>query len=541
MQGKTSGRPRKRASTPAYVSPNQLVLPGFETPFDQKLTQDNRWVRMAHAIPWDRLVTYYDGLFPAKEGRPPISGRVILGAVIIKHLGDLSDRETIAQIQENMFMQYFLGYSSFTNEAPFSDTLFVEIRKRLSLELLGKINEAIAVYCMEVLEQKKNDQEQPGDKDTEPDMIKDNVADNPVKEQDAKETTDEEATCREQTLPDEEQSTEEKNAGRLIVDATVAPQNITYPTDLKLLDAARRKSEEIIDKIYDPSLHGKPKVRTYREIARKNFLNAAKKKRKTARQIYKVNGQQLRFLKRNLAHIENLLKSYDTFPLSHKEQKYLMVLHTVYEQQEQMHRTRSKRIDYRIVNIHQPHVRPIVRGKDSAKTEFGSKIQMSLTGGFVFIDHLSWEAYNEGGYLLDSIEKYKVRFGHYPAEVLADQIYCNRQNRKELKLLGIKLKSKPLGRPSAQAVHNHISPGERNPIEGKFGQAKTAYGLNKIRAKLSDTSTSWVAAIALVLNLVKLAGMAPLCLMEWINRGLRWQLATENISNSYNIKKFADF
>lgn len=124
MQGNSKGPSRKRASTPGYVSPNQLVLAGFETPFEQKLTRENRWVKLAHNIPWDKLVKYYDDLFPSKEGRPPISGRVILGAVIIKHLGDLTDRETVAQIQENMFMQYFLGYSSFTNEEPFSDTLF---------------------------------------------------------------------------------------------------------------------------------------------------------------------------------------------------------------------------------------------------------------------------------------------------------------------------------------------------------------------------------------------------------------------------------
>ena len=109
MQGNSKSPSRKRASTPGYVSPNQLVLLGFETPFEQKLSKVNRWVKLAHSIPWDRLVKYYDDLFPSKEGSPPISGRVILGAVIIKHLGDLSDREAIAQIQENTFLQYFLG------------------------------------------------------------------------------------------------------------------------------------------------------------------------------------------------------------------------------------------------------------------------------------------------------------------------------------------------------------------------------------------------------------------------------------------------
>ena len=68
-------------------------------------------------------------------------------------------------------------------------------------------------------------------------------------------------------------------------------------------------------------------------------------------------------------------------------------------------------------------------------------------------------------------------FGFYPSELLADQIYCTRANRAALKEKGIRLIAKPLGRPSA--VQIHVKPGERNPIEGKFGQAKTAYGLNR--------------------------------------------------------------
>lgn len=62
------------------------------------------------------------------------------------------------------------------------------------------------------------------------------------------------------------------------MDATVAPQNITYPTDLKVLNSTREKSEEIIDKLYDKTLHGTVKPRTYRQIARKDFLNTNKKK-----------------------------------------------------------------------------------------------------------------------------------------------------------------------------------------------------------------------------------------------------------------------
>jgi transposase, IS5 family len=515
MQAKSVTGTKKRAATPQYISPNQLTLLGFETPFEQKLTTENRWVKMGQSIPWDAIVVHYDKLFSSTEGRPPISGRVILGAMIIKHIEGLTDRKTIQHIRENMFMQYFLGYTSFTNEEPFSDTLFVEIRKRLSFALLSKISDVIVLHCLQENETppppqtKGRNNESPSDAALQAD--EDLGA--------ADKLTD-------QTLPQGEENTiqqqsataaldaPQNNCGRLTTDATVAPQAITYPTDLKLLNAAREKSEELIDILYNPLLHGHPKPRTYRNIARKAFLNTAKKKQKSSKVIYKSNGQQLRFLRRNLAHIEQLLTAYKTFPLKPTEQKYLMVLHTVYDQQHHMHSTHTKRVDDRIVNIHQPHVRPIVRGKEKAKVEFGSKLQVSLVKGFTFIDHLSWDAFNEGQYLKISVENYKKRFGFYPAEVLADQIYCTRENRRWLKDLGIKLIAKPLGRRSSKAVAVHLSPGERNPIEGKFGQAKIAYGLDNIKAKLKETSESWIAAIALVLNLVAMTRWALVSLIK---------------------------
>ena len=115
MQGKITQNAikssRRLVAKQKYVSPNQLKLPGFETPFEQALTTENRWVKLSSLIPWDSVVNLYNKQFYSTEGRPPISGRIVIGAVIIKHMLDLTDRETIMQIQENMFMQYFLGYS----------------------------------------------------------------------------------------------------------------------------------------------------------------------------------------------------------------------------------------------------------------------------------------------------------------------------------------------------------------------------------------------------------------------------------------------
>jgi transposase, IS5 family len=486
---------KRRASALNFVSSSQLVLSGFETPFSQQLRRTNRWVVLAGKIPWDDICNIYTRqVGVSRTGRPPISPRIVIGSLIIKHMCNLDDRETVAQIAENMYMQYFLGYSSFNPEPPFDASLFVEFRTRMGLEQIDAINERIHALYHSI--------------ETE---ATDSVA-NPKESDDNTKNEDNTPQNSGPSEPTEKQPEEAPVLkGRVLFDATACPQDIAYPTDLGLLSQAREKSEELIDEIYCLTLHLK-KPRTYREVARKEFLKVGQKKNKTRSAIRKAVGKQLRYLARNLKNIDKLLDKYKYFPLDSRQQKYLMVIHTLYQQQKEMFDTKEHTAPDRIVSIHQPHVRPIVRGKTNAKVEFGAKIHVSLVDGYAFLDELSWDAFNEGSHMMAYVEQYRRRFGYYPKEVLADQIYCNRKNRKGLKEKGIRLVAKPLGRPPA-VKKEHLSLGERNPIEGKFGQAKTAYGLANIKARLKDTSESWIACIFLVLNLVKLAGVASLCLL----------------------------
>lgn len=464
---------RKKCAPPTdFVSQNQLIFEGFESPFEKKLNQDNRWVVLAKLIPWDEICNIYIKAVPKHTtGRPGLNPRIVLGSIIIKHLCNLDDRETVSQISENIYMQHFLGYSSFSDEEPFDPSLFVTFRKLLSMDVINQINEKIVA-----LKTKLEEKEKPNKEDSD-------------------------------SFPNQENP----NRGTVIMDATACPQDIAYPTDLNLLNDARVKSEMLIDKLYIKDLHGK-KPRTYREKARTIYLQTAQKKSKTGKIIYKGVGQQLRYLKRNINHINRLLDKYEDIPLKEKDLKYWYVIQHLYDQQEEMYRTKIKSVPHRIVSIHQPHVRPIVRGKSQAKIEFGSKIHCSMIDGITFLDELNWDAFNEGSNLMNYVEQYKVRFGCYPKDLLVDKIYSTRVNRKNLKEKGINLIGKPLGRPSlaAQIV---LSPGERNPIEGKFGQAKNAYGLDRVKARLQDTSESWIASIFLVLNLVKLAGVALQCFL----------------------------
>jgi transposase, IS5 family len=298
------------------------------------------------------------------------------------------------------------------------------------------------------------------------------------------------------------------NKGKLMVDATCAPADIGYPTDLKIINEAREKTEEIIDALYKPFKGHQKKPRTYCQRARKDFLSAVKRRQLSHRQLRKAIRKQLGYLHRNLKSIDELSRQSSLLLLDRREYKNLLVSNEVYRQQKWMYDHRTNRIADRIVSISQPHVRPIKRGKPGAETEFGAKVSVSLVDGYSYVDRISWDNYNESGDLKSQIEKYHRRFGYWPESVHADQIYRTRENRKFCKEKGIRLSGPALGKPSSQPeiqreIKKQVYQDEiaRNAIEGKFGQGKRRFSLGRIMSKLARTSESAIFIIFLVMNL----------------------------------------
>jgi len=226
--------------------------------------------------------------------------------------------------------------------------------------------------------------------------------------------------------------------GKLLMDATCAPADITYPTDLKLLNAAREKTEKIIDVLHQNCGKGHKKPRTYRIKARKAYLAVAKSKKVSAGKLRKALRSQLGYLRRNLKSIGKLSTFLDLTVLSKKQYHDLLVISEVYRQQQLMYDQHSRRVDDRIVSISQPHVRPIKRGKAGSDTEFGAKLSVSMAGGFAFVDRTSWDNFNECQDLQVQVEAYKRRFGVYPESVHADRIYRTRENLRYCRKHGIR-------------------------------------------------------------------------------------------------------
>lgn len=186
----------------------QISLEDFGQPIGMNLKNSNRWVKRAQMIPWIEIEKKYAKLFSNKKGNVAKSLRLGLGARIIQAEYGFFDAEIPLQIQENPYLQYFCGYKAFDDsKPPFDSSMMVYFRKRLTPEIIGEINELIISA-----EQAKiiND-----------DSKSDNSDD------------------------------DDKNSGTMIVDATCAPSQITYPQDVSLLNKARESSEKIIDELHE--------------------------------------------------------------------------------------------------------------------------------------------------------------------------------------------------------------------------------------------------------------------------------------------------
>ena len=441
----------------------QISLEDFGQPVGMNLKNSNRWVKRAQTIPWIEIEKKYAKLFSNKKGNVAKSLRLGLGARIIQAEYGYSDAEIPLQIQENPYLQYFCGYKAFDDsKPPFDPSMMVYFRKRLIPEIIGEINEMV-------------------------------IAAEQAKQAKAEETAEE----------TNDSDDDDKNSGTMIVDATCAPSQITYPQDVSLLNQARECSEKIIDELH---VKGEQKPRTYRKKAHKDYTSYSRSRKPKAKQNRKAIGKQLGYLKRNISSIEKMIADGKQLPSKYIER--FSTIQTIYSQQKEMFDNHTHSVKDRIVSLSQPWIRPIVRGKAKAKVEFGVKLDISVCDGWTRLERHSFDAYNESTGLQDMIEQYRKRTGHYPERVLADKIYRTRDNLSYCKQHSIRLSGPALGRPKKDAVidkkQNYIDECERIEVERKFSLAKRKCGMGMIVTRLKETTCHSIATSVLLLNLRKI-------------------------------------
>lgn len=430
------------------------------------LDPDNEWVKLAKLIPWHQFEEEYASSFPSGQGQPACSFRMALGSLLIKERYQFSDEETVAHITMNPYLQYFIGLEAFTQKSPFDQSMMTRFRKRISTKTLQEVNDII------------------------------------IGRPKGKEYHDDDGHSG---------SNGGRNSGTLILDATCAPQNIRFPTDGSLLNEARLNAEEIIDVLHEQGLtDGEKKPRTYRERAKRQYNSFSKSRKKSRKSIRQTIRRQLGYLKRDLAIIDQIAERHPDYVayLPNWLKDRLPVIRLLYSQQQEMYSANTHRVENRIVSLSQPWVRPIVRGKQNAEVEFGAKVEMSDVNGYLRVEDLRWDAFNESTTFQETVENYRMAYGHYPERVLADTIFRTRENLRYCKEHDIHMNGPRLGKPvSDPAVRKQerylewLESGERGDIERRFGINKRCYSLGRITAKLQHTSEVMIHMSVLTLNL----------------------------------------
>ncbi len=426
------------------------------------LSKSNRWVKLADNLPWDKIEKEYNKrLRNAHNGAGNKPARMVVGALIVKHVEGLSDEKTIQAIQENPYMQYLLGLPKFMEKPVFVPELLVLVRKRLDHDFFNQLTL----------------------------MLSEADGSHPKKT-----STDEDGN---------------DHGGTEKVDATCCNAEVRCPTDYNLLEDGSKLIGRLLDKFCARHKTAKPQSR--RVEARQAFISLTKKKRKGKKLVDKVKLIQLRCLQADLLTFLDFLGEQSSHLLScfnRRDIKCLKAAFKMYEQQKKMFDENVRRCADRIISIYQPHLRPIVRGKAKARVEFGAKIGVSVVNGYTYVDHLSWDAYNESSDLATHLELYKKRFGMLPQEVQADKLYIGKANRKIIKDNHVDCYNHPLGRPPKEENDEHAEDkkraiGERNEVEATFGTSKRVYRANDIRAKLDNTADTWIGDCFFAKNVMK--------------------------------------
>jgi IS5 family transposase len=266
-------------------------------------------VRLAGEIDWAFLDGRFSSVCRAGPGQPPLPSRLVAGLLILKHMHDLSDEVLCDRWLENPYYQYFCGEESFQHRLPFDRSSLTRWRRRLGEEQLSAlIQESLSVAHR----------------------------------------TGALAT---------------RDLERVVVDTTVQPKAIAFPTDARL----RHKAIVMLGKL--ARKHDVPLRQSYVRVAKKSALMAGRYAH--ARQ-FKRHNKELRFLRTRLGRVirdigrktdhDAALREVFAIPLSRAGQ---------------VRSQRQRQRGWKLYSLHAPEVECIGKGKAKAPYEFGCKVSIT--------------------------------------------------------------------------------------------------------------------------------------------------------------------
>src|ERR1700736_424441 len=283
----------------------------FRSRLDQVINMDHALVKLARTIDWRFLEEKFGAVYADGSGRPPLPTRLMAGLAILKHTYNLSDEMVCELWIENPYYQYFCGEKFFQHRLPLDRSSMTNWRHRMGEERLqALLQESLAVAT-------KTGAMKPGD------------------------------------------------LARVIVDTTVQPKNITFPTDAKLLSRARQKLVKLAKRL------GVGLRQSYRRVGK--FALIQHQRYAHAKQFKRAN-RALRTLKTYLGRvIRDIARKIDGDPRLEAKFAWLLSLARRVRVQERGQR------GPKVYSLHAPEVECIGKGKPHKPYEFGVKVSVATT------------------------------------------------------------------------------------------------------------------------------------------------------------------
>lgn len=281
-----------------------------------------------------------------------------------------------------------------------------------------------------------------------------------------------------------------------MMDATCYETNMRHPTDIKLMwECVHWLHTHIVDfceelKIRRPRNKYKDVSNAYNSYSKKRKNNMKKTRKKSiARRMKHLLGKLL-------GQMNSLLKEHEKrLNLTPGFRRRLSVIETIKEQQDQLFD--GKKVSNRVVSVDKPYIRPIVRGKETKSVEFGAKCNNIQIDGISFIEHISFNAFNEGIRLKQSVFKHQRLMKTRVRALAADAIYGTNENRRFCTRNNIHTSFVRKGKAAKdekerKLLRKVLSCERATRLEGSFGTQKLHYSLLKIRARKQATELLWI-------------------------------------------------
>ncbi len=422
-----------------------------------ELDENHELVKITKAIDWVSLSDNLAKFYCPDNGRPAKPARAKVGLLILKHLYRFSDEELVDLLKRDIYAQYLCDISLKEAKDFINSSTLSKFRKQIGLE-------GVKLIEQEVLNSLKRAK-----------LLK---------------------------------------GRKLVCDTTVVPANIAYPTDISLLEKIRSKAVGYLDKARE---FGAKTYRTYKRTAKKVYIQYQKIRHHTIKSRRRVQKKILQFSRRNVSQLKEAVKEISKATgslLGSAQEKFLKEAESflnnassIMTQQKDIYK--GLKVKERIVSIHQPHIRPMVRGKYPVEVEFGPKVLLNLKNNFLFLEDLQFNNVSDTQLLDTAIKGYKERFNSLPTQLTTDRGFWSPENYTLAEDYGIAkiaienkgkssyLKDKPF-RERLRCL--------RCSIEAKISLAKRKFGLGRIRYTIQNGEEIWVRLSLISMNLKTAVG-----------------------------------